>query len=417
LTSHSRLSGTVLLAVSAAVATIATRAEDVEKKWRLSAAVGGFNSYDSVDSNASNVLTVESTSGNDTIRYFDPRNDSDTFGSLDLQAGPVGTIAVQYALTPLFLIEGSVGYHRADFGDVEVSAEFSGTQPPIPEITTVNFQAFRIEAGEIERVPIQLDGVLRFRPRAKFNPYIGAGLGYAYMGYEPSSALDEVSLRLDSSLGRSCRVLADSAIQSCQGPLRNLEGATVAVEDGFEWNLTAGAEYSFKRKMAAFVDVRWIDASREIGISFDGGSELGVSVPQLTVLDTSPVAQTAVRGGYGAVSITSGGLLDGGVLWVEPGATVELGPCVDPLSLACAQYCAENITSPGFCQFSFLESPGTGNELVDINLFLQTGIIDIYTDEEPGIGDGRVDPGRYFVQGGKLSYDGLSFQVGFRYTF
>jgi outer membrane protein W len=416
LISQSRLSRTVLLTALACVASNAIRAEDVDKKWRLSAAVGGFNSYDSIDSNASNVLTVESTTSNDLTQFFDPRNDSDVFGSLDVKAGPVATVAVQYAVTPVFLVEGSVGYHRSDFGDVEVSVNFSGTQGPIPEIQTVNYRAFRMEAGEIERIPIQLDGVLRFRPRAKFNPYIGAGLGYAYMGFEPSDDLNQLSFRLDGSVGRSCRVLAGSAIESCTGPQRALEGAEVDIQDGFEWNLVAGAEYSFKRKMAAFVDIRWIDASRQIGISFNGDNEVGVSVPQLTVLDTAPEALTAVSSGYGATQITNGGLIDGGVLWVQPNANIPIGPCVEPLSLECAQYCGE-FADLNFCRFAFLEVPGTGTQLVDIPLFLATGDIAIYTDEEPGVGDGRVDPGRYFVQGGSLSYDGLTFQLGFRYTF
>ena len=36
---------------------------------------------------------------------------------------------------------------------------------------------------------------------------------------------------------------------------------------------------------------------------------------------------------------------------------------------------------------------------------------------EDFVPDGNLDPGAYYVQGGEVSYDGYSLQVGIRYTF
>ena len=56
------------------------------------------------------------------------------------------------------------------------------------------------------------------------------------------------------------------------------------------------------------------------------------------------------------------------------------------------------------------QSPGSGQ-------LLQNFTGEIYRDTDPGPGDGRLDPGIYYVQGGTFSWSGLSLQVGFRYTF
>ena len=43
------------------------------------------------------------------------------FGALDVRAGTLGTLAVQYALTKTFLVEATVGYQKSDVGDIEIA--------------------------------------------------------------------------------------------------------------------------------------------------------------------------------------------------------------------------------------------------------------------------------------------------------
>ena len=94
-------------------------------------------------------------------------------------------------------------------------------------------------------------------------------------------------------------------------------------------------------------------------------------MPQLTDYESSPAA-TAV---YGAIQITTGGLLDGGSIQLRP-AEGEL-PDTD---------CVE---TPLDCERFF----------------------------DPTELDGIVDPGLYYVQGGSLDYGGVALQLGVRYTF
>jgi opacity protein-like surface antigen len=409
---RSILTSLALATVALATASPAL-AEDVEKKWRLSLALGGYNAVDEIRSNAGNSFTVvdrflfEQGIGEPSEFYRDPRNDNAVFGSLDLKNGPLVTFAAQYALTKTFIFEGSIGYQKSDLGDVEVSAEFSGRAPPIDEVAFA-FETFQVQAGEVERVPIQLNAIWRFRPRAKFNPYFGLGIGYAFLGFKPSERLDELSFDMDSSIGSQCRLTSEltaNASLLCSGsPIntpQDLQGAEVDVGDTFEWNAVAGAEFSVKRKMAVFVDLRWVDASREIRVGFNGGDELGVSVPQLIDFNDSAAALTT----YGAVNIgdpnlgvdKQGGLWDGGYRKLVPLETVD--PTTD-----CEDF-------PSLCRVVFAPSPGSGQTITD----LATG--EQYIDTDPGDGDGRKDPGNYYVQGGSFSTDGFSLQVGFRYTF
>jgi len=399
------------IAVLAAVAfSFPAMAEDVEKKWRVSVALGGYNALDDAPSNSANTLAVVSrVKFNEGKRevvdfYADPRDDNSAFGALDVRAGVLGTLGVQYALTKTFLIEATVGYQTSDVGNVEVSAQFSGNPPPIEEVS-FNFTTFHINAGELTRIPVQLNGVFRFRPRAKFNPYIAAGIGYAIVGFEPSDEFNRLSLDIDRQIGIECQLSSSFAarpVMPCGGPVRGMQGFEVVAEDSFEYNLAVGGEVTFKRKMAMFVDLRYVGASRDMQIRVDDALELGNSVPQLVDFDDSVAAIQGVEGGYGGVLVGTGnqidvGLMGNGYRKLVPSASNPSADCSFPLP---AESCIQQM----------FQSPGSGQ-------LLQNFVGEIYRDTDPGVGDGRLDPGIYYVQGGQFSWSGLSLQVGFRYTF
>jgi len=379
-----------------------SRAEDVAKKWRVSFGVGGYNSQHDVPSNSANVLqtfdpclrTLTCPVGIDnfsarTDLYRDPRNDSATFGTLGLESAGIGTVAVQYALNSLFVLEGSVGYQRGDIGDAEVAVQFVGDAPLINEID-FNFRTFRFPVGEMTRVPIQLTALARLRPRARFNPYFGAGIGYDINGFEPSSEINELSLALDGLQGRQMRVTSSfdagaASIQAVPGAsVQNLTGASVDIRDSFAWHAVAGAELSLKKKWALFLDLRWIDASRSVGVSFNGSDELGRSVPNFSDYNDSPLVPPFTE--YGPVQILNGGLIDAGQLFFIP-----------------------KITS----------SPGTNCNDVPTDCELVFVLKEDYATRLPEgvVPNGLPDPGLYYVQGGRFAYDGFALQFGFRYTF
>jgi opacity protein-like surface antigen len=360
----------VLIACACSVAGAA----DVEKKFRFGFSIGGYNNTDEISSDAANELTLVDEDQVFAKIFIDPRDDSAVFGNLDIKSSGIATISAQYAVTQVFIVEASVGYTRADVGDIEVQAQFRSID--IPDMESFNFAWYRIAAGELERIPLQFTALARFRPRASFNPYVGGGIGYSFIGFEPSDELNQLSINMDSSLGGQTR-LTEATYGSASlalppaSQIGPLTGATIDARDTFEWHIAGGAELSFKRNWSAYVDLRWTFASRTLQVGFNGGDYLGVPVPQWTDYVDSPAATKT----YGAIQITSGGLLDGGSIQLRPAE----GESPDTDCVANPQDCEQ------------------------------------YFDKT--MPDGLVDPGFYYAQGGSLDYGGIALQFGIRYTF
>jgi opacity protein-like surface antigen len=359
----------VLTLLIVAVAFAPATAEEVENKWRISASIGAFMGLDAVESDAQNLLVLTSRRDQTLTDVFrDPRNDSAVFGELNINSGPIATVRGQYAVSRVFLVEASLGYQKSTIGDIEVQGQFVGTQPAPNE--QFAFEFFRYEAGELERVPLQLTAMGRFRPRARLNPYFGGGIGYSFIGFAPSDDLNDISLNMDASFGGFSRLssgLFGSETLGNPASVGDLAGATVDVDDTFEWHLVGGLEYSLNSKWSLVLDVRWTHSSRTIGFEFNGTTDLGKAVPNQTAFDDSPLASEA----YGAITVTRGGVIDGGSLQPDP--------LIDPD--------ANCDVEPQKCDFVV------------------------------GALDGEVDPGIYYVQGGEIDFDGLAVDFGFRFTF
>ncbi len=375
MTRQKKIRITVSLLAAALLLVSPLFAEDVEKRFRVSFHVGGYKVQDGVKSQAANVLrVVDPGNGTLTAVVQDPRNDSAVFGDLTIAGAPRGMFTFQYAANKILMLEVAAGYQTGDLRDLEMQVEFPFID--IPDTQRFNYTAFRIPAGTVEQVPIQLSALARFRPRASFNPYIGAGLGYTLVGFEPSQELDTLSLRLDQAAGGQLGLSPDGSAYIGQSVSEDLDGIRVDARDTFEWHVIGGAEYSFKRKWAAYLDVRYVFASRSLSVRINGDTSLGVGVPNLVELSTSPLADASQ---YGPVNITTGGLIDAGKVVPKVDATVPVGMTGD-------EFCADPSNFPS-CVF------------------------------ELGNLDGKLDPGKYYLQGGDIKYGGFAAGIGIRYTF
>jgi outer membrane protein W len=363
---------TVVLVLMVVSAWSFAAAGDTEKKFRLGLAIGGLNAQDEILSEAGHVHTFVDEDELRVGRYFDPRNENAVFGRLEIQPGYIATLSGQYGFNRWFILEGSVGYQLTDVGDVEVQAQTPVAPPENTQLERYNFLIRRITAGELTRIPIQLTAIAHFRPHANFDPYAGIGIGYTVIGFEPYDEFNQLSINMDSSRGAQQRLTfieygSESGIADW-GDNEDLIGAHVDARDTFEWHLAGGAEYSFKRKWSAFVELRYSFASRELSIGFNGSDSLGISVPQYVEYYTPEAGELI----YGPVEVTNGGLIDWGQFIPEEGAPPETD-CSDPNQ-------REN------CRY----------------------------DPTP---DGELEIGYYYVQGGSVKYDAVSLQFGFRYAF
>jgi len=353
----------VLLVVAGGV-----RAEEVEKRFRFGFAAGGFNNSSDVPSDAANTLIVLAPDDSLVDIYNDPRDDGAVFGTLGIEAAPIGTLYGQYAVNRFVVLEASIGYEKHDVGDIEVQAWFNG-DTDFPDVQDFNFHTFNLKAGTMEQIPLQFTALVRFRPKANFNPYVGAGVGYNFVGFTPSDELDQLSRNMDLSVGQQERVSSSFTTNpgiAPIGPPMDLTGATVDARDSFEWHLAGGAELTVARKWALFLDVRWTFGSRGLSIGFNGGEDLGIAVPNFTDYEGTELTTQD----FGPVLITSGGLIDGGYLGDPFDPSVNCGGAIPPQSCI------------------FIREP-----------------------------DGQLDKGHYYVQGGTIDYGGVGLQFGVRYTF
>ncbi len=236
----------ILTCVVAMTLSLPASAEEVEKKLRVSLSIGQFNTRDTLNSDSANILTLVDAKDQFVTYIEDPRNDNAALGELSLRPATVLVATAQYGLSRFFLIEGSVGYQKGDVGAIEMQAEFFGTF--IEPIERHKYTVFNLEAGTIDKVPMQVTALARVRPKARFNPYLGLGVGYTLVGFSPSSDLNTLSKRMDGLIGGQS-TLAPYPATLPQPPSAAdfvpMTGAKVEAENYWEWHAVAGAEYSF----------------------------------------------------------------------------------------------------------------------------------------------------------------------------
>jgi opacity protein-like surface antigen len=355
--------------VAALVAFANVRAEDVAKKFRLSFSAGGYDTQTEVKSDSANTLIILNEDGLFTDAIRDPRNDDAALGDLAIKPQDRVSLAASYAFNSIFVLEASVGYQKGDVGDVEMQAQLVG-QSQIPSTQEFLFDIFRFPAGEMSQIPIEVSALARFRPKAALSPYIGAGIGYRLVSFTASPQLNEVSSALESSRGGLATLSGFFGARGFSGVpeqlVRNFSGAEYSAPDSFQWQAVGGFDYAFSRHWTGFLDLRYVFASREFSLTFDGQKDFGNSVPN-QIADEGDALSNA---SYGAIQIIDGGLVDAGRRVPAAGA---------PPDTDCA-------ISPGSCVFEY----------------------------QP---DGTPDPGYYYLKGGAIRYGGVALQFGVRYTF
>lgn len=349
--------------------TTTTRAEEVEKRFRIAIGLTGYSANDEVHSASGNRRTLFEPNGEFDDQIYDPRNDSGALSDFGIEPQYGGVLSASYAFNRMWYLEGSVGYRQGTVGNVEVQAQFQGT--PIPLTQDFVFAIFNLNGGKLTQVPVQATGGIRFRPKAAFNPFICLGVGYTFNSYEPSSEINALSRNLDQSTGTFSRLtgtLLGGESFAPAGPATTLAGITVDAPDAPEWHIGGGFEYSFHTKWVVFLDARYTVYSGKFAMRVNGSDELGISVPADRAYNTDPGA----FGPFGAYAIgPQGGLVDGGS-WV-PTTTAPVGTdCSGP--------------SRDNCEFT-------------------------------GPKDGVLDPGYYYVHAGEVRYDGFSVQLGVKFTF
>jgi len=381
----------------------AAEAEEVEKKWRVGLQLGSYSNQGKVPSDSANRMFII-LFNQDTNVIPDPRNEDAALGDLKIKSAPQVAVTAQYAFSRVFLVEAYVGYQMADVGEIEAQAQFDKQRRS--QSQQFDFSIFRIPAGEVEQIPVQLSAIARFRPRSSFNPYVGAGIGYIFTSFKPTDEFNYLSAALDANQGVFSPYLALSPETVREfGLAKDLAGADVDAPGTFEWHLLGGAEYTFSRKWSLFLDLRYFFASRSMKIRFNGKDQLGVSVPDTTVLYSDPAANPL---NYGPYVLPYDGIFDGGRL-VPSEELVRAGLEVDEWQ----SWCIDPSRQSDDCFFS--------TDPIPRDPLVETDEWSAYCGASPDACfsplDGETDPGYYYVKGGEIDYGGFSISLGVRYTF
>jgi outer membrane protein W len=339
-------------------------AEEIEKKFRIGVSIGSAMTTDQEHSPSANIRQLYNENGVISDFLYDPRNDGAAFSNFGVESALGLQLSASYAFTRNWYVEASAGYQQAGIGNVEVQAWFDGVSAP--PLESFGFRIANLDGGTLTQVPIQFTAGYRFRPKATFNPYVCAGIGYLMNSYQPSDEINQLSRNLNNSIGGFVQLVGTGLGGEVFLPVSELEslsGISVDAPDAPEYHFGGGFELTFKSKWAVFVDARYTVYSGSFHMTVNGADQLGVSVPADQAVITSPGA----LGPFGAYSIPTGGLIDGGS-WVLAGTS---DPC-DPGTANC-----------GF-----------------------TGPL-----------DGVADPGIYYVHAGDVRFDALTIQVGVKFTF
>lgn len=339
-------------------------AEEIEHKFRIAVSAGGFSITDRQHSSAANVRALLFSDGELAGFLQDPRNDSGAFSDFGLEPQYGGMVSASYGVSRLWYVEASLGYRQGSVGNVQVQAFFDGA--PTTAENPNNFAIFNLNGGTIKQIPVQFTTGIRFRPKAAFNPYLCFGIGYSFNSFTSSAELNDLSLSMSQSIGLFSPVSSSGTLSPGTDPPVALTGVKVDAPNAPEWHIGGGFEYTVARRWSIYLDARYTTYSGRFNMTVNGSNELGISVPNDQILLTDPNA----LGPFGAYQITGGGLIDGGSYVPKPGFP---GAICTP---------ASHIN----CDFT-------------------------------GPKDGVKDPGYYYVQAGRVRYDNVSYQIGFKYTF
>jgi opacity protein-like surface antigen len=301
----------------------------------------------------------------------DPRPDSAAKNEAGIKDGLRYNVQGSYGILKWkwgeLTLDTSAGYFKGDVGDLEVSAEFTGS-PTLPGVDpphiqcgdTSKYHVFYVPVGKMTQIPVQFGGTVRFRPRASggpfrgMSPYIGGGIGYIFAKIDASEEFLAFSNNVRHSTGYALRPTGNGSRVAAE-PEHRLQAAKAEAPDSFEYHARAGIEVPVRKGLFVVLDTSWIWAREAIRITTDGKEEFGTKTPNGRTDIAYPVDGLPVV-------IVNGGLID-----------YASGPPEQDQNDMC----------------KFHRSPK----------------------------DGIADPGNYYVQGGKIKYSGFTVGLGVRYQF
>ena len=217
--------------------------------------------------------------------------------------------SASYGLTRWLAVELAASYIQAPVGNIEVytedskrSIQGSGAKLPIDVCgPNLNRPCFAYNAstpfvsrtnsflpiGELTTIPVQLSGIVRFRPESPFDPYIGLGVGYIFADMETGDRFKEQAAEIDGLIVGAIskgEITDSTAPPDPRGTSFQLQPLQAVVDNAFQWHAVGGVDYYLNERYSFYIDARYVWTDGAVEISTDGAPQVRVTVPDLGTL-------------------------------------------------------------------------------------------------------------------------------------
>jgi len=294
----------LLLAGLAAGAAFVTplRAEDTKGKWQFGFGLSYMATTDYIRSN-SDIAIASSTAGEHeglpSVTSVDERPDENMLNQPTVHDDFRFDFNASYGLTRWLALELAAGYMKSDVGNIEFffkdatinyGGNFPSSAPAVcgpdrnapcsrynintPSSPTTN--SF-VPVGSLTEIPLQLSGLVRFRPESPLDPYVGLGIGYLFTDLQQGEEFQRRGQGI-AELTVSTEVAGEYTDVSRPTRVSNSGfsvGAMQAeVTSDFSWHAVAGVDYFVNDHFSIYVDARytWTDAA--VNITVDGAHQV-----------------------------------------------------------------------------------------------------------------------------------------------
>jgi hypothetical protein len=319
----------VILLVLAWMATPAA-AEERYGKWIFELSLGGYNSVDEVRSNANNRAVYTDPIGN-VIITTDPRPDLGTKNAMAIDSTFRMDLRVGYGLLEWgwgeFILDAGLGYMDGGIAGLEIAYQLDDEPPEDPgTLTPPPWHIDFLRVGDLDQIPVSIDGLVRFRPTKRLNPYVGVGVGYRWVEFTEDPEFTRVAEWLDRSVGAKQYPLGEGRLGSTFND--DIKRPRVEAPDSFFYEARLGVEWQLKPRWSIYLDTRyeWVDDPVEVMVN--GEYTLGRATPNSDIDLEYPANGTPFRVNIPAIGGGPGKYRqfpDSGANWFVEGGTLDYG--------------------------------------------------------------------------------------------
>lgn len=276
----------IALLLVGAWATSPALAEERYKKWSIELAVGGNDPVDEVRSNSGNTSVYFDPETDRRILVDDPRPSPAGLNAMTIDSSPRIDLRVGYGLLEFgwgeFILDSGIGYIDSTISGMEVAYKLRYVPgDPVDDdgrsVDTGFYHVENLPVGTLKQIPVSIDGLIRFRPTKRMNPYLGLGVGYRFVQFKEDSEFTEWMEFLDDGYGRRIKPIGEG--NYTLGTWRDIARTRVEAPDTFFYELRLGVEWQLSPKWSIYLDTRYEWADKSVTILADGGEELGRSTP------------------------------------------------------------------------------------------------------------------------------------------